>query len=81
MEDSLAWECFLAHGLMFVGNRYQERGLFEAGLIKHCRLVKKVRAVIENETKRYDFDTLAAISNLSIFSVRTHFGDLLFDGY
>lgn len=62
---------------MFAGNRYQDRGLFEAGLIKHSCLVRKMRTAIEDERKRYDFDTLAAISNLSAFSVRTYFDALL----
>lgn len=77
MENSLAWDCFIAHGLMFVGNRYQDRHLFEAGLIRHSRLVGKIRTTIENESKRCNFDTLAAISNLSVFSVRTYLDNLL----
>lgn len=58
---------------MFVGNRYKDYNLFEAGLVKYGILVRDIRAVVGNEKRRCDYDTLAAISNLGIFSVR---GDL-----
>lgn len=73
IEDSLAWSCVFAYGLWFVGYKYQNPSLIQAGMLQHGRALRGVLAAIRDEKKRNEMDTLAAINNIAMFSVNGFF--------
>lgn len=68
-HGSLAWDCFVALGLLVVGHRVQDHNLIQDGRSHHVKALNQVRSSIDSEDERYSLDTLAAVCQLGILSV------------
>lgn len=69
VETSLAWNCIVALGLLYVGQRYQDQSLMNAADLQHVGIVSKIRVAVEGGVQSINYDTLAAITLLGALSV------------
>lgn len=53
-----------------IGNRYHDRRIVQAGLVQQGAMLRRVGAALVDEGKRHHLDTMAAIANLFMSSVR-----------
>lgn len=54
-----------------IGNRYHDSRVINAGMLQQNVILRKVCAAIADEKKRHHLDTVAAIDNLFMSTVRT----------